>query len=308
MKIVYLGTPDFSVKPLESILNSRHEVLAVVTQPDKPVGRKAIITPCDVKRFAIEKGLKTLSYKKIRVEGVEDLKALNPDIMVTCAYGQILSREILDMPKYGVINVHASLLPKYRGSSPIQWSIINGETETGVTIMQTEEGVDTGAIISQQKTQILPTETAGELFDRLSVIGANRIVKTLDDIEAGNYATKEQNHDLATHTSILKKQDGIINFNASAGEVYNLIRGLNPWPVAFTYLGGKTLKIYSATVVDGVGKAGEIIAYDKTNGFIVATSNKALKINELQLEGSKKMSASEFMLGRKLTVGQILGE
>ena len=308
MKIVYLGTPDFSVKPLESILNSRHEVLAVVTQPDKPVGRKAIITPCDVKRFAIEKGLKTLSYKKIRVEGVEDLKALNPDIMVTCAYGQILSREILDMPKYGVINVHASLLPKYRGSSPIQWSIINGETETGVTIMQTEEGVDTGAIISQQKTQILPTETAGELFDRLSVIGANLIVKTLDVIEAGNYATKEQNHDLATHTSILKKQDGIIKFNASAGEVYNLIRGLNPWPVAFTYLGGKTLKIYSATVVDGVGKAGEIIAYDKTNGFIVATSNKALKINELQLEGSKKMSASEFMLGRKLTVGQILGE
>ncbi|MBO5712578.1 MAG: methionyl-tRNA formyltransferase [Clostridia bacterium] len=308
MKIVYLGTPDFSVKPLESILNSRHEVLAVVTQPDKPVGRKAIITPCDVKRFAIEKGLKTLSYNKIRVEGVDDLKALNPDIMVTCAYGQILSREILDIPKYGVINVHASLLPKYRGSSPIQWSIINGETETGVTIMQTEEGVDTGAIISQQKTQILPTETAGELFDRLSVIGANLIVKTLDDIEAGNYATKEQNHALATHTSILKKQDGIINFNASAGEVYNLIRGLNPWPVAFTYLGGKTLKIYSATVVDGVGKAGEIIAYDKTNGFIVATSNKALKINELQLEGSKKMSASEFMLGRKLTVGQILGE
>lgn len=308
MKIVYLGTPDFAVKPLENILKSKHEVLAVVTQPDKPVGRKAIITPCDVKCFALKNGLKTLSYNKIRVEGVDDLKALNPDIMVTCAYGQILSREILDIPKYGIINIHASLLPKYRGSSPIQWAIINGEKKTGVTIMQTEEGVDTGGIISQIETEILPNETAGELFDRLSVLGAEIIVETLDKIETGNYTITSQNHQLATHTTMLKKQDGVIDFTKSASEIVNLVRGLNPWPVAYTYLGGKTLKIYSASTVELKGNAGEILAYDKVNGFVVGTGDNSIKINELQLEGGKKMSVADFMLGRKLSVGQKIGE
>ena len=307
MRIVFLGTPDFAVKPLEAIINSRHEVLAVVTQPDKPVGRKGIITPCDVKVFAQSKGVKTLSYNKIRLEGVEDLKALNPDIMVTCAYGQILSKEILEIAKHGVINIHASLLPKYRGSAPIQWAIINGEKQTGVTIMQTDVGVDTGDIIKAVSLDILETETAGELFDRLSELGAKTIVSVLDDIENGNITKTKQDEAKATHVGMLKKEDGKLDFNKSTLDIINLIRGLNPWPIAFTYLKGKTLKVYSASQVDGSGKAGEVLFADVKNGLIVATGDGAIKINELQLEGSKKMTARDFLVGNKLEKGEVLG-
>ena len=307
MRIVFLGTPDFAVKPLEAIINSRHEVLAVVTQPDKPVGRKGIITPCDVKVFAQSKGVKTLSYNKIRLEGVEDLKALNPDIMVTCAYGQILSKEILEIAKHGVINIHASLLPKYRGSAPIQWAIINGEKQTGVTIMQTDVGVDTGDIIKAVSLDILETETAGELFDRLSDLGAKTIVSVLDDIENGNITKTKQDESLATHVCMLKKEDGKLDFNKSTFDIINLIRGLKPWPIAFTYLKGKTLKVYSASQVDGSGKAGEVLFADVKNGLIVATGDGAIKINELQLEGSKKMTARDFLVGNKLEKGEVLG-
>lgn len=308
MKIVYLSTPDFGVKPLEAILNSKHEVLAVVTQPDKPVGRKSVVTPCAVKAYAQSKGLKTLSYNKIRVEGVEDLKALNPDIMVTCAYGQILSSEILNIAKYGVINIHASLLPKYRGAAPIQWAIINGDKETGVTIMQTAEGVDTGDIISVAKTAITDTETAGELFDKLSALGAELIVKTLDDIANGSAKKIKQNDGLATHVKMLKKDDGIIDFSKNSIDIVNKIRGLNPWPVAYTFTGGKTLKIYSATPCDKKGKPYEVLSCDLSNGLIIATGDGSIKINELQLEGGKRMSARDFIIGRKLQVGQLLGE
>ena len=176
MKVIFLGTPDFAVKPLEAIFNSKHEILAVVTQPDKPVGRKSVITPCAVKTKALSLGLNVLSYDKISKEGVQDIKNLGADIMVTCAYGQILSTEILEICKHGVINVHASLLPKYRGSAPIQWSIINGDKETGITVMQTAKGVDTGDILMQKSLEILPSETAGELFERLSTLGAEIIV------------------------------------------------------------------------------------------------------------------------------------
>ena len=180
MKLVFLGTPDFAVPSLERIIASKHEILAVVTQPDKPVGRNNVLTPPPVKVCALKHGLKVLQYNKIRVEGVEDLKNLAPDIMVTCAFGQILSQEIIDIAPRGIINVHASLLPKYRGAAPIQYSVINGDTETGVTIMQTEAGIDTGDILSVEKTPIDPDETAGELFERLSELGAKLIVETLD--------------------------------------------------------------------------------------------------------------------------------
>ncbi len=307
MKIVFLGTPDFAVKPLEAIINSHHEVLAVVTQPDKPVGRKGIITPCDVKVFAESKGVKTLSYNKIRLEGVEDLKALNPDIMVTCAYGQILSKEILDIAKHGVINIHASLLPKYRGSAPIQWSIINGDTQTGVTIMQTDVGVDTGDILKAVSLDILETETAGELFDRLSLLGAETIVSVLDDIENGNITKTKQDESLATHVGMLKKEDGKLDFTKPSKDIVNLIRGLNPWPVAFTLLNGKTLKVYSATACDYKGQAGKVLFADVKNGLIIGTGDGSIKINELQLEGSKKMSARDFLVGNKIKQGDILG-
>ncbi|MBO7214856.1 MAG: methionyl-tRNA formyltransferase [Clostridia bacterium] len=301
MKIVFLGTPDFAVPVLKAIHGSKHQILAVVTQPDRPVGRKAIITPCAVKTCALELGLSTLSYEKIRLEGVNDLKALNPDIMVTCAFGQILSQEILDIAKHGVINVHASLLPKYRGSAPIQYSIINGDKETGVTIMQTGLEVDSGDILMQSKLEIMPEETAGELFDRLSVLGAGAIVSALDGIERGEITPVQQDHSKATHVKMIKKEDGVIDFNKSATDIKNLIRGFNPWPIAFTKYEGKTLKIFKASVLDKSGVAGEVLSVE--NGITVATANGAIVLEEVQLEGSKRMSAKEFLLGHKIPVG-----
>jgi len=301
MKIVFLGTPDFAVPVLKAIHGSKHEILAVVTQPDRPFGRKAIITPCAVKTCALNLGLKVLSYEKIRNEGVEDLKALCPDIMVTCAFGQILSQEILDIAKHGVINVHASLLPKYRGSAPIQYSVINGDRETGVTIMQTGLGVDTGDILLQSKLEILPDETAGELFYRLSILGSKIIVEALDKIEKGEINPIPQDERLATHVKMLKKEDGLIDFTKPALDIKNLVRGLNPWPIAYTKYEGKTLKIYNVSIIETLGNAGEVISVD--GGITVATGRGSIVINELQLEGGKKMSAKEFLLGRKIPVG-----
>ena len=305
MRVIFLGTPDFAVLPLKSIIESNNEVVAVVTQPDKPVGRKAIITPCKVKEFALSQGLNVLSYEKISRDGIHDLKSLNADIMVTCAYGQILSSEILSLTKHGVINLHASLLPKYRGSAPIQWSIINGDEKTGVTVMQTALGVDTGDILLQREIEISKTETAGELFDRLSKLGADIIVEALSLIERGEITPVKQDESLATHVSMLKKEDGRLDFSKSATSLYNLIRGLNPWPVAFTTYEGKMLKVYSATISNGNGKSGEVSV---SNGEIkVYCGEGALILNDIQLEGSKRMSSKEFLLGRKIPNGYILG-
>lgn len=301
MKIVFLGTPDFAVLPLEAIVKSNHEVLAVVTQPDRPVGRKAIITPCQVKQYAKSVSLKVLSYEKISKEGIEDLKALNPDIMVTCAFGQILSSEVLSIAKHGVINIHASLLPKYRGASPIQHSILNGDTQTGVTIMKTDVGVDTGDIILQRKLDILPEETAGELFDRLSVLGANAIIQALDLIESGKETYIKQNDNLASHVKMIKKADGLIDFNKSAVDICNIVRAFNPWPIAYTYYQGKTLKVYKCRVENLSGEAGEVIP--SIDGVTIATGSGAITLLEVQLEGSKKMPIKDFLLGHKIEVG-----
>ncbi len=305
MNVVFMGTPDFAVMALRAIYNSNHKILAVVTQTDKPVGRKAIITPCAVKVEALNLSLKTLSYEKISRDGLQDLKALNPDVIVTCAYGQILSKEILDIPKYGVINIHASLLPKYRGSSPIQWAIINGEKETGVTIMQTALGVDTGDILMQEATLIKEYETAGELFERLSIIGANLIVDALNCIENGNLQPKKQDESKATHVKMLCKQDGLIDFNNDANSIVNKIHGLNPWPCAFTYLDGKMLKIFKAEVTNDVGLVGEVLKSDKNSGLVIGAKNGAVLVKELQLEGSKRLDVKQFLLGKNISVGYI---
>ena len=305
MNIIFMGTPDFAVKALRAIYNSNHKILAVVTQTDKPVGRKAIITPCAVKVEALNLSLKTLSYEKISRDGVEDLKALNPDVIVTCAYGQILSKQILEVPKFGVINIHASLLPKYRGSSPIQWAVINGEKETGVTIMQTALGVDTGDILTYEKTPILKYETAGELFERLSKIGASLIVKTLDLLENGAITPVKQDESKATHVKMLSKQDGLLDFNNDATNVVNKIHGLNPWPCAFTYLDGKMLKIFRAEVVDEQGEVGKVLKSDINSGLVIGAKNGAVLVKELQLEGSKRLDVKQFLIGKKIPVGYI---
>lgn len=303
MNIIFLGTPDFSVGVLKAIYNSHHKILAVVTQPDKPVGRKAIITPCACKTEALKLNLKVFSYDNIKKEGVLDLKALNPDIMVTCAYGQILSKEILDIAKYGIINVHASLLPKYRGSSPIQWAIINGEKQTGVTIMQTSLGVDTGDIIMQKPLDILQDEKVDSLFDRLSNLGSKMIVEALNDIENGTATYTKQDESLATHTKMIKKEDGKIDFTKSASEIVNLVRGLYSWPVAYTFLGDKMLKIYSAKEVEQSGACGEVLLADYKQGLVIGAGKNAILIEEVQLQGGKKMPIKDFLLGNKILVG-----
>ena len=308
MRLVFLGTPDFAVNSLNAIINSRHEVIAVVTQPDKPVGRKAILTASPVKECALSHGIKVLQYDKISKEGIEDLKALAPDIMVTCAFGQILSQEVLDIAPKGVINVHGSLLPKYRGASPIQAAILNGETVSGVTIMQTERGVDSGDILLQEQTPIGEYETAGELFDKLSVIGAKLIVCALDGIENGTITPQKQDESLSTVVKMIKKQDALLDFSKPCEVLKNYVRAMYPWPVAFTYLNGKILKIYSCRIDNGNyrGETGEIVKAD-LNGIVVKCGEGALMLTELQAEGERRLSFRDFIIGRKIKLGDKLG-
>ena len=308
MRIVFLGTPDFAVLPLKAVSNIQGvEIVGVVCNKDKPVGRKQVLTAPPVKIAAQELGLPVFQYNKIKEEGVNDLKKLAPDLMITCAFGQILSQEILDVPKCGVINIHASLLPKYRGAAPIQWCIINGEKVTGVTIMKTEIGVDTGDMIMQRQLAIGENETAGELFERLSALGADMINDALDSIEDGSAVYTPQDHSAATRVKMLKKQDGAIVWSKSAKEVFNLVRGMNPWPCAYTYFCGKIIKIWAVEICHNVrsnGLPGEVLICDAKNGIIVACGEGAVKISELQLEGAKRMSAKDFLLGRSFAVGE----
>lgn len=310
MKVVFFGTPDFAVEPLKKIISGRHEVIAVVTQPDRPKGRsgKPVFSP--VKEVAVSFGIPVLQYEKIRKEGVEDLKKLSADIFVTCAYGQILSQEIIDIPPHGIINIHASLLPRYRGAAPIQWSILSGDEETGVTIMRTEAGVDTGDVILQKSVKIGSDETAGELFGKLSSLGADLINEALDLIAEGKAEYKKQDESLATHVRMLRKEDGLIDWSLPAKRIYDLVRGMDPWPSAYTYYFGKTIKIWRVEIYRGEIKnaaCGEIISSDRANGIVVKCSDGAIKITELQLEGAKRMTADAFLLGRSFEVGARFG-
>ena len=304
MRIVYLGTPDFAVQPLKQILQDKSiEVVGVVCNPDKPFGRKKILTAPPVKEFALSNGLQVFQFDKIRLEGVGVLKDLQPDIMVTCAYGQILSQEILDIPKFGVINIHASLLPKYRGASPIHYAIKNGETVTGITIMRSDKGIDTGDIITQQSLQILPEETCGQLFERLSSLGASMITSVLHSVYNGQATFIKQDNSIATLTKIIKKEDAIIDWNMSAGQIVDHIRAFNPAPVAYTTLDGEPFKVYLAKVSNGNGRAGEII---NTNGTLtVACGEGAIDLLFVQKAGSKAMAVGDFLRGAKLENGKI---
>lgn len=310
MKIIFMGTPDFSVGPLKAIVEAGHEVVGVVTQPDKEKGRGKQVLYTPVKEAAIELGLKVYQPVKVRDEEfVNVLRELNADIMVVSAFGQILTPEILNMTKYGCVNIHASLLPKYRGAAPIQWSIIDGEEKTGITIMQMNEGIDTGDILTVSEVVIEPKETGGSLFDKLAKTGAELIVSTLEKIEAGDVTPVKQDDSKSNYAKMLKKELGNIDFNKSAVEIERLIRGLTPWPSAYTKLGSKTLKIWDADVLDKnyeEAVPGEIVDIDK-NAVYVKTGEGTLVINELQLEGKKRMETSAFLLGFKVEKGEILG-
>lgn len=306
MKLVFMGTPDFAVPSLEKLIESKHEILAVVTQPDRKRDKcKVSFSP--VKDCALKHGLNILQYEKISREGIEDISKLCPDIIITVAFGQMLSEAFLAIAPFGVINVHASLLPKYRGSSPIQWSVINGEKETGVSIMKTAYKMDSGDIILQKKTPIYENETAGELFNRLSVFGADALLEALDLIENGKATYTAQDHSQMTYFPMLKKESGIIDFSKSASEIKSFVLGMNPWPTAYTFLSGKMLKVFAVSEVDGVGRFGEVLSADK-GGLIIACKDGAVKLEIIQPENGKRMDASAYLAGHKIEIGAILGE
>ena len=311
MKIIYMGTPDFAVAPLEAILKAGHEVTAVVTQPDRQKGRGREVQYSPVKECALSNGIPVLQPLKIKEkDAVEELRKYPADIFVVAAFGQLLSEEILNMPRFGCINIHASLLPAYRGAAPIQWCVINGEEKTGVTIMQMAKGMDTGDILLQKEVVLDEKETGGSLFDRLMETGAELIVEVLPKIEAGELTPVVQKEELATYAGKITKDMGNIDFAKSAVTIERLIRGLNPWPSAFTHYKGKILKIWEADVVSECVNAenpvpGTVIAMDKES-FTLATGEGALRIRSLQPEGKKRMSCAEFMRGYEVKVGEAL--
>ena len=306
MKVVYLGTPDFAVLPLKAVFEKKGvEISAVICNRDKPAGRKQILTAPPVKQAALALGLPVFQYDKIRTEGVNDLKKLAPDLVITCAFGQILSQEILDIPKLGVINIHASLLPKYRGASPIHYAILNGEKQTGITVMKTDIGIDTGDMILQKSLDIGEKETCGELFNRLSVLGAECIGEALDLIVNGKVVFTPQDGDKATYTKTIKKEQAVIDWTRSAEEIVNAVRAFNPAPVAFTFLNGEPFKVYEAEISEGRGKAGEVICADKE--IVVGAGEKAVSLKRVCKAGGKIMSAADFLRGNKLPAGTVFG-
>lgn len=306
MKLIFMGTPDFAVPCLERLIKAGHEIAAVFSQPDKPRGRKMILTPPEVKVCALKHGLTVYQPKSLRNdEAMELIKEIAPNCIVVAAYGKILPKAMLELPKYGCINVHGSLLPKYRGSAPIQWSVINGEKETGVTIMQMAEGVDTGDMLYQKAIPIGIDDTAESMFEKLSDLGGEMIVEALDLLEEGKLTPIKQDETLATHAPMLNKEIAVIDWNKSALEVHNLVRGLYSWPIAQTTLHGKKLKIYRTAVGKGSGEAGTVIS---TSPLTIACGEGAVVIEELQLEGKKRMDAKAFLIGHPLHIKEKIGE
>lgn len=315
MKVIYMGTPDFAVEPLKAMIKAGHEILLVVTQPDKEKGRGKAVAMSPVKECALEYGLEVFQPVKIREnECVQKLKQYDADIYVVAAFGQILSEEILNIAPYGCINIHASLLPKYRGAAPIQWSILNGDEKTGVTIQQMAKGVDTGDIISVKELDIKPEDTGEGLFDKLMYLGASLLIETLPKIENNSITKIPQNDEEATYASKISKEMGKINWDSESTLIERYVRGLNSWPSAYTYINGKTLKIWESNIAlqssinDDAKKAlpGTVIVVDK-DSIYVKTKDGALKITQLQLEGKKRMSVHDFLLGYPISKGMILG-
>lgn len=312
MRVVFMGTPDFSVGTLKALAAAGHEIAGVVSQPDKPKGRGKNLQPTPVKEAAMELGLPVYQPKKVRdPEFLEVLKELNPEVIVVVAFGQLIPKSILELAPYGCINVHASLLPKYRGAAPIQWAVIDGEPETGVTIMRMDEGLDTGDMISKVTVSVSADETGGSLFDKLSEAGAKLLVETLPSLEEGTAVFEKQPEESPTaYAGMIKKSMGDLDWNRPAEELERLIRGLNPWPSAYTKLDGKTLKIWKAQVLEEKEEEekqmpGTILSTDQQE-FKVKTGKGILKITELQLEGKKRMDTSSFLRGYHLEGGKVL--
>ena len=310
MKVVFMGTPDFAVGTLEAIVGAGHEVAAVVTQPDKPKGRGGVMAMSPVKECALSHGLTVLQPLKARnPEFIEEIKTINPDVIVVVAFGQIIPSEIIHMPKYGCINVHASLLPKYRGASPIQWTVLDGCEYSGVTTMLMDEGIDTGDILETVTVKLDERETGGSLFDRLSLVGAKLLVETLDKAEAGQLHPVKQDDSQSSYVRMIDKSFGLMDFTQPVEVLERRVRALNPWPSAFTHMDEKLLKIWDATVIqDNNVKAGDYgkVKTDGKTCFMVACDGGYLSVNELQLEGKKRMKVEDFLRGYSIKEGTVL--
>ena len=307
MRIVFMGTPDFAVPSLQALLDAGHEVCAVYTQPDKPQGRKQVLTAPPVKELALQHHIPVYQPATLKNEDEQaKLRALAPEVIIVVAYGKLLPKAVLDIPPRGCINVHGSLLPRWRGAAPIQWSVIAGDQKAGVTTMQMAEGLDTGDMLLTYETEIGARETAGELFDRLAQAGAALLVETLEKLDS--ITPRPQDDSQSCYAHMLDKQMAVIDWSKSAHEIDCLIRGLNPWPVALTTLDGARLKVYAAQPVSGAGKPGEVLEGDAKRGLVVACGEGALMLEEIQLVGGKRMKCADFLRGHAVPKGTILGE
>lgn len=307
MRIVFMGTPDFAVPSLKRLLDDGHTIAGVFTQPDKPKGRGYKLTPPPVKELALQYQLPVFQPEKMKDgKALAILKELAPELIVVVAYGRLLPKDILELPKYGCVNVHGSLLPKYRGAAPIQWSVLNGDEVSGVTTMYMAEGMDTGDIILSRSTPIGCDETSGELFDRLAILGAQALSTTVEQIAKGEAPRTPQDDAQSCHAPMLSKDLAKIDFTKSAKEVHNLVRGMNPWPTAHTSMDGKRLKVYRSRPVDNrSGAPGTVLDPQR---LVVACGSGAIELLEIQAEGSRKMPAADYLRGHPITAGVTLGE
>ena len=308
MRIVFMGTPDFAVPSLRALISEGYDVAGVFTQPDRPKGRGNRLAPGPVKTAASEAGIPVFQPERIRKTGIGDLQALKPDLCVTAAFGQILSREILDIPPLGNVNVHASLLPKHRGAAPVAYAIMAGDKKAGVTTMMMDEGIDTGDILLQQETTVGETETCGELTARLSEIGAELLIRTLHDMEAGTLKRTRQNETEMSYDRMLTKEMGRADWNAGAGAICGLINGLNPWPcVSVPYESGR-LKLMRAACANGEGEPGTVLCADTKDGLVIACGKGAVRILEIQAPGGRQMKTEEYLRGHAVPAGTVFRE
>lgn len=310
MKIVFMGTPDFAVPSIKALYEAGHEIQAVFTQADKPKGRGYKLTPPPVKVFAVEKNIPVYQPQSLKNGGEEFIKVLKdlaPECIVVAAYGKILPKEVLDIPKFGCVNVHGSLLPKYRGAGPIQWAVLNDERTTGITTMLMGEGLDTGDILEKSETEIGENETAAELFDRLAEMGAQLVVQTLSKLEKGEITPVKQNEDEATYAPMLSKELCPIDFNEPVRKVHKKICGLSDWPCATTSINGKRLKVYRSEIVEGkANKAPGTVVNSKD--LTVACADGLIRFTEIQAEGSKRMKTADYLRGKPIAEGTVLGK
>ena len=310
MRIVFMGTPEFSVPSLQALLHTEEEVVGVFTQPDRPKGRGGKVQMSPVKQLALEHNIPVFQPKKIRLDGLDDLRGLAPDLCVTAAFGQILSQAILDVPLKGTVNVHASLLPRHRGSSPVNWAILQDDSATGVTTMMTDAGIDTGDMLLKREVPITDQDTAGSLLQTLSNVGAELLIETIRQLKAGTCPREKQNEDDMTYDPMLNKEMGLLDFSQPSRALFCRIRALNPWPSAFAETNKGMLKIWASKPVAMQTEAqpGTVLAADAKQGLIVATGDGALELLEIQAPNAKRMPAGVFLLGRQILVGKPLKE